>query len=189
VADFRKFVEVRDTTFDEPVDFWSYSRDDLAQIDPQRLVFGPSVPTYLVPHDQDQRAGSATLGFIRYEVWPHNLSHMPYSFGYDRRGALLVNLADTTPYPITEEALMWRAKEVLYQFKEAQKGEDVQRGAGANWLLLAELASAEYKEALKYVRAIDANLHKKFFTRKRQITERRMDGYSTPRLGQLNVGR
>jgi len=189
VADFRKFVEIRDTTFSQPVDFWTYSRDDLSFIDPERLMFGPGVPTYAVAHDRDQRAGSATLGYVRYEIWPHNLSHMPYSFGYKRRGALLVNLTDTVPDPLTEELLMWRAKEVLYQYCEAQKGQDVQRGAGANWQFLAESAAKEYKECLKYIKSIDANLHRDFLTRKKRLSQASYEGYSTERLGQLNIGR
>jgi len=189
VSDFRKFVEIRDTTYDQPVDFWTYSRDDLSFIDPQRLQFGPGVPTYAVPHDMDQRTGSATLGYMRWEIWPHNLSHMPYSFGYKRRGALLVNPTDTLQYPLTEELVMWRTKQVLYQFKEANKGEDVQRGSGANWQFLAEAAADEYKECLKYIKAIDANLHRDFVIRKKRLSQASYEGYSTQRLGQLNVGR
>ena len=84
---------------------------------------------------------------------------------------------------------MWRTKEVLYQFKEANKGEDVQRGSGANWQFLAEAAADEYKECLKYIKAIDANLHRDFVTRKKRLSPASYEGYSTQRLGQLNVGR
>jgi len=189
VQDFRKFIEIRDTTYDQPVDFWTYSRDDLAYVDPQRLQFGPGVPTYAVPHDVDQRPGSTTLGFVRYEIWPHNLSHMPYSFGYERRGALLVNPTDTLQYPIDEELLMWRVREVLYQFCEAQKGIDVQRGAGANWQFLAEKAEKEYNRKLQLIKSVDRNLNRNLVIRKKRFSDASYDGYSTQRLGKLNIGR
>lgn len=188
VSDFRKFIYILDTTDNAPVSFTGKSLTDLAIEDPQRLIFGPSVPTYAVPIGADQRPESSTLGYPMYEIWPHNLSYMPYSFAYKRRGPLLVNQADTPPYPLTEELLTWRAKEVLYQYKEAQKGEQVQRGMGADWKFLSQAAAAEYKEVLKKVRAIDANLHSEFVTRKHRECGP-TDGYSTPVLGQLNIGR
>lgn len=187
VQDFRAFIEMRDTIDNAEVDTWSLSREDLAAIDPQRTQFGPMVPEYVIPIGQDTRVGSATLGFPRFELWPHVLATMPFSFSYDRRGPQLVNPGDEPPYPLTDELLTWRSKEVLYQFKEAQKGEEVQRGSGANWMLLAEGAHKEYLDVLKKIRAIDGNLHRKFTTRKRTWMEN--DGYSTNVLGALNIGR
>jgi len=186
VQDFRTFVEIRDTIDGAEVDFWTMSQEDLALEDPQRTQYGPTVPMFVVPIGQDSRPGSATLGFPMFEVWPHILSIMPLSFTYDRRGPQLAP-DDIPPYPLTEEALTWRTKEVLFQFKEAQKGEQVARGSGANWMLLSEAAHKEYAEVLKKIRAIDANLHRKFVTRKRIRAEN--DGYSTNVLGQLNIGR
>lgn len=189
VPDFRKFIEIRDTTNNTPVNFVDVSQDDLSSLDAQRLQFGPCVPTYAVPFGVDQRPGSSTLGNIMYEIWPHNLSYMPYSFSFKRRGPLLVNPADTPPYPITEELVMWRAKEVLYQYKEAQKGEQVQRGSGANWLLLAGMAAKEYQPVLQRIRAIDANLHRDFLTRRNPPVQAPSDGYSPMGGGLLNIGR
>ena len=189
-SDFRKFVEIRDTTYEAPLDWLSLSQEDLALEDPQRVIFGPNVPTYAVPWGTDQRPGSSTYGNIVYELWPHVLSIMPYSFSCKRDGtALLVNQSDTVPAPLTEELLMWRAKEVLCQFKEAQKGEMVQRGAGANWMLLAEAAKKEYDARLKQVRRKDMNLHNEFQTRPISDNTRSSDGYSTMRTGLLNIGR
>lgn len=188
VADFRSFVEIRDTTDGDYISFTDLSQDDLSVEDPQRVIFGPALPTYAVPFGIDQRPNSATLGFLRYEIWPHILSIWPVSFTYKRRGMMLVNPNDTVPYPLTEELVTFRAKEVLYQFKEAQKGEQMQRGSGADWKFLSEAARAEYKECLKKVRAIDANLHRDFLTRPKRRPAWTQDGFSTNRLGQLNVG-
>lgn len=188
--DFRKFLWLRDPTQAAPVNYWSVSQDDLSVMDPQRLVFGPRVPQYAVPAGIDTRPGSATLGYPMYELWPHVLSRMSYPFCYKRRGDMLVKPDDEVPYPLTEELLTWRTKEVLYQFKEAQKGENVQRGSGANWQFLAEAANEEYRFVLQRIRAIDANLHRDFVTRGRSgCGDGHTSGYSTMRLGLLNIGR
>jgi len=188
VSDFRSFVEIRDTTDGDYVSFTDVSQDDLSVEDPERVIFGPALPTYAVPFDIDKRPGSPTLGYLRYEVWPHILSIWPLSFTFKRRGMLLVNPSDTVPYPLTEEVVTFRAKEVLYQYKEAQKGEHIQRGSGADWKFLSEAARAEYKECLKKIRAIDANLHRDFLTKQKRRPQWTQDGFSTNRLGQLNVG-
>jgi hypothetical protein len=188
VSDFRSFVEIRDTTDGDYVSFTDLSQDDLSVEDPERVIFGPALPTYAVPFDVDRRTGSATLGYLRYEVWPHILSIWPLSFTFKRRGTLLTNPTDTVPYPLTEELVTWRAKEVLYQYKEAQKGENQQRGSGADWRFLAEMSRKEYVECLKKIRAIDANLHRDFLTRPKRRPSWTQDGFSTNRLGQLNVG-
>lgn len=189
--DFRKFLWLRDPTQASPVDYWSVSQDDLSVWDPQRLIFGPTVPQYAVAAGIDTRPGSSTAGYILYELWPHVLSRMPYTFSYKCRGPALEKPDDTVPYPLTEELVTWRTKEVLYQFKEAQKGENVLRGSGANWQFLAETAHEEYKFVLQRVRAIDANLHRDFLTRGRSGCgdRRSTSGYSTQRLGLLNIGR
>lgn len=189
VSDFTKFVEIRDTTNNAPVSFTDLSQSDLAAMDAQRLIFGPAVPTYAVPAGTDMRTGSPTVGNVMYEIWPHNLSHTPYSFSYKRSGPLLVNLSDTVPSPLTEYLLTGRTKEILYLYKEAQKGEDMQRGSGADWKFLAQATRAEYNEELKKVRARDANLHRDFVTRHYRVGELSTDGYSTNVLGELNVGR
>lgn len=189
LADFRSFTEMRDTTNGDFISWTKLSQDDLSVEDPQRVVFGPALPTYAVPLGVDSRPNSSTLGYLRYEVWPHILSQWPIAFSYKRRGPELTLPGDTVSYPITEELVMWRAKEVLYQFKEAQKGEEVQRGSGADWRFLAEAAAEEYKEVLKKIRAVDCNLHRDFVSRKKTRSEASNDGFSTTRTGMLNIGR
>lgn len=188
VADFTKFIEIRDTTNSAPVSFTELSQDDLSAIDPKRLMFGPTVPEYAVPYGFDQRPGSATFGFAMYELWPHVLALYPYSFSYKRSGPLMTAQADTPPFPITEKLVKSRALELLYLWKEAQKGSDVERGAGANWIMLAQASAAEYKEELRLVKRKDANLNRDLMTRPRNPGSYTSDGYSTNRKGDLNVG-
>lgn len=190
VAQFRKFIEIRDTTNNAEVSFTKVGQTDLAQIDPQRLQFGPSVPTFAVPWGVDTRTGSATMNYVLYEVWPHVLADIAYTFSYRQRGGPLVNNSDTVVYPITEECVMWRTKNVLYQWKEAQKGEGMQRGSGADWRFLAQEAMKEYGRALRNCRAIDANLHRDFLTRQSSPgAGQNFDGYSNNVTGSLNIGR
>lgn len=179
VADFKRFTAIRDTTNASPINFWRLGKKDLAVMDPQRTRFGQ--PSDAVPYQIDSRPGSATFGQMLYELWPHPLSVLPYAFNYLRRGPTLVNLTDTVPMPLTEELVMWRAKEQGYVWKESQKGEGVERGSGANWQFLAGDANAQYKLLLKAVKDTDRDLMPElYFNRVDPVSA----GY-----GQMNVGR
>ena len=190
VQDFRKFVEVRDTTNAFRLDFWTMTQAELAVRDPQRTNFAD--PEYIVPAGIDQRPGSATLGYQMFELWPQQLSYVPYSFSFRRRGVIPKTINDfqtmTVPYPIMEEMLRWRAEEVLYQFREAQKDKTEARGSGANWLLLAQMAHKQYLELYSEVLSIDLNINGEMLTRiegrGRPLSNA---GYSN-QLGQINIG-
>jgi hypothetical protein len=187
VADFKRFLGPRDLTDNFPLDFWSLGQQDLALLDPERTNF--SDPQYIVPYQQDQRPGSATYGNMLYELWPHQLSVIPYTFGYLRMGPTLVNSGDTVPYPLTEEALLWRAKECAYLYKEAQKGEQMERGMGADWKFLAQAAESGFKRVLKPIKDRDADLMPLYWsTFTRDIYASGAEPYATTN-GQLNVGR
>jgi hypothetical protein len=184
VPDFKRFKTFVDTTNAFPLDFTKWTRRDLALHDPQRLVYTNS--TRVVAFEQDQRPGSATLGNMLYELWPHPLGVYPYSFTYLRRGPQLVNPTDTVPYPLTEDLVLWRAKEVSYLWKESQRGEDVQRGSGADWRFLAQEAGAQYKKRLDQVRQIDRDLDDQYSSR---LTRRgvRSGGYFNSDLHILTI--
>ena len=186
VSDFKRFLDARDTTNNWPMDYWSKSRRDLAFEDPQRTIFDDA--QFIVPFEQDQRAGSATLGNMLFELWPHPLSQLPYSFDYLRQGQQLVNPSDTVPFPLTEEAVLWRAKSAAYMFKEAQKGENMERGFGADFKFLAQAAEAQYKLALKPCKDKDRDLTDLYMAKFRRDGNQNGEPYSNE-LGQLNVGR
>lgn len=183
--DFKRFLAARDITNDSPMDYWSVSQQDLATLDPQRTDFAE--PRCIVPWQQDQRPLSATYGNMLYELWPHQLAIVPYTFGYLRLGPQMIKPSDTVPYPLTEECVLYRAKELAYQFKEAQKGEEVERGSGANWQFLSEAAHDEFKIAMKPVKDRDADLMPLYWaTINRDLGY--VGPYATP-TGMLNVGR
>lgn len=188
VADFKRFFGIRDTTNAAPLSYWSYSQRDLALIDPQRTSF--NLPSFVVPYETDQRVGSATLGYMMFELWPHPLSVLPYTFSYLRRGTLLSANSDTVPTPLNDELVMWRAKEVCYQWKEAQKGDGMQRGSGADWRFLAEAAKREYDKVLKIVRDRDRDQCDLYFNR--FVRDANLGATGRPFAtitGGLNVGR
>lgn len=175
VQDFRKFIEVRDVTNDGSLDFWSMTQAELANRDPQRSDF--SIPSYVVPAGVDQRAGSATLGWQMFELWPHQLSYVPYGFSYRRRGPLPQVPADyktmSVPYPFTEDMVQWKAGELLCQYKEAQKDRATPRGQGANWILLSQMAEKQYLKRYSEVLSVDVNLDGESltYTDRRRLTQ------------------
>jgi hypothetical protein len=189
LADFQKFIEVRDTTNAAELDFWSLTQADLAVYDPQRTEFAD--PSYVVPAGVDQRPGSATLGYPMFELWPQQLSYIPYSFSFRRLGVIPQTYSDfvstTLPPPLTEELLKWRSQEVLYQYKEAQRDKTAARGSGSNWILLAQMAAKEYERVLDKILAIDLNLNGEAITRIRGRMPISRQPYSN-QLGGLNVG-
>ena len=188
VSDFKRFFEVRDTTNAAPLDYQKYSRQDLAVMDPQRTNFNQ--PSYVIPFEIDARPGSATPGFMLYELWPHPLSVLPYTFSYLRRGPTLVNPSDTVPWPLSEELIKWRAREISYLWKEAQKGEGLARGSGADYRFLSQSAASEYAKKLKTARDLDRDRAELFFTRFVRGMATGSDGMPFATIGGgLNIGR
>lgn len=195
VLDFKRFLEIRDTTNAACLDYWSVSRVDLAmpEGDPQRTNFNQ--PAYVVPYEVDNRGAgtinaSPTLGYMLYELWPHPLSILPYTISYERRGALLVNPSDTIPIPLTEEMVKWKSREAAFLWRESQKGDNVARGSGADFKFLAEAAVGKYKQAAKTVMDTDRSRCELYF--RRFVRDAALGANGQPFaniLGQLNVGR
>ncbi len=181
---FRKFGTIRDTTNNAWVNFWQRDQTWLSVNDPQRTVF--DIPTYAVPYEVDHRPNSATFGEMLYELWPHPLSTLPYTYTYLHQGPLMKKTTDTVPYPLNEELVKWRAKEMGYLWKESQKGDNLERGSGADWRFLAQEAHAQYMSRLKTVKLLDGGLGDLYWT-KFNRTPLTNDGYETM-IGTLNVG-
>jgi len=186
VADFKRFFDILDTTNNSPIDYWSLSQNDLAYMDAQRLIFDQ--PTYAVPFGRDQRPNTATPNYFLFELWPHPLSQLPYTLKYLRRGPQLVNPGDLVPEPLTEELVLWRAKENAYLWREAQKGEHVERGSGADYKFLAQAAAASYKACLKPAMDRDRDSVNLYFNRFRRDLYGSGDPFSN-NSNQLNIGR
>jgi hypothetical protein len=185
VSDFKRFLSARDTTNNYPMDYWSKSQKDLAVNDPERTIFDD--PNYFVPFEQDTRLGSATFGNMLYELWPHPLSVLPYTYQFLRQGPPLVLPSDTVPYPLTEELVLWKAKASAFLYKEAQKGEDVARGSGADYKFLSGAAEAQFKGKLKPIKDHDRDLVELYWTKYRLDPYNEGEPYANINGG-LNIG-
>jgi hypothetical protein len=189
VQDFRKFIEARDTTNAARLNFWSMTQAELAVRDPQRTEFAD--PDYIVPAGIDQRPGSSTLGWQMFELWPQQLSYVPYSFSFRRRGSMPQTVSDwysmTVPTPLTEELLRLKSEEVLYAYKSAQM-EDKVPGSGRGMLLLSQNSGKKYLAVLDKIIAIDLNINGEAFNRIEGRGRRLSDAGYSNQLGQLNVG-
>jgi len=189
VQDFRKFIEIRDTTNDQPMDFSSKTQAMLAVEDPQRSDF--SNPRFVVPAGTDKRPGSSTLGWQLFELWPHQGNYVPYTFTYRRRGDLPSSPSDfmsmVLPQPITEKMVEWKAREVLCQYQEAQKDRMTPKGNGANWMLLSQMAEKKYAELTSLAMSIDLNLDGESLTKIYRPGFNQTDAYATMNGG-INLG-
>ena len=159
VQDFRKWIAIQDFTNNQTLDFWSLTRADLAQLDPQRQ--DNSIPTNVVPAGIDQRAGSSTYGWQRFELYPWQGNLCPYTLSYRRRGSLPASQGDwysmVPEAPITDNMVEFKAKEILFLDKSAEM-EVKAPGSGKGMVLLAELAKKQYGEYFGQVFSIDLNL-------------------------------
>ena len=183
---FKRWFALRDTTNNNPLDFWSYTQIDLANMDAERTVFDE--PLYVVPYKQDTRPGSSTFGQMLFELWPHPISVLPYTWHCQANWPILKNSTDQLPFPLTEEIVRERAYEMTSLWKEMQKGDEMERGSGANWMLLVKAHHEEYKDLLRQIRIMDRHLMDLYFT-KAQLSPPPgyQDGFSTL-TSQLNIG-
>lgn len=166
VPDVKRWLSIRDFSNAGDLDFSSYRQSDMAQLDPQRTIF--QNPTCVVPYKTDTRPGSATYGYMLYELYPHPIVSLPYALYFVRRGAPLVSPGDTVSYPLTEECVRARARMLAYEWKESQMGQETHRGSQANYQFLMQAAEALYQERIKDCRKVDRNLVDLFLTRIRR---------------------
>jgi hypothetical protein len=99
VQDFRRWL----TVFDIANSGWLFVRGDRREIglcDPQRQIF--SNPDRLLALGSDNRAGSSTPGWQRYELWPGPQNQYLYQAWFLRFGPDLVDLSDMLPDGIPE---------------------------------------------------------------------------------------
>jgi hypothetical protein len=181
---FKRWYYILDTTNNNWINWWSYTQANLSEEDSERINF--LQPTNLVPYGQDTRPGSATLGQMLYELWPHPIMELPYTFGCQANWPALQAPSDPVPYPLTDELVKIRAYEMLYLWKESQKGDEMERGSGANWIFLSQAMQKQYEDRLKRIRIMDRNLVDLYFTKMRRMPQsQQVWGTVT---GQANVG-
>jgi hypothetical protein len=183
-AGFKRWYYILDTTNNNWINWWSFTQVNLSEEDAERINF--LQPTNLVPFEMDQRQGSATYGQMLYELWPHPIMQLPYTFGCQVNWPALQASSDTVPFPLTDELIKMRSYEMLYLWKESQKGDEMERGSGANWQFLVQAMRAEYTDRLKRIKNMDRNLVDLYFTKMRRMPQsQQVWGTVT---GQANVG-
>jgi hypothetical protein len=80
-----------------------------------------------------------------------------------------------------------RALEMACLWREGQKGDEMERGSGANWQFLAKAHHEEYKDELRQIRIMDRHLCDLYFTKARMNAP--CDGQPDSYTGnQANVG-
>lgn len=181
----KRMWDVRDITNNNSMDFWTKTQVDLANDDPQRTIFDQ--PYYVVPFDQDTRPGSATYGQLRYELWPAPISQLPYAFTAQCNWPALSLPTDTLPYPLTEEIVKFRTLEQVSLWKESQKGDEQQRGSGANWQFLAGANRKEYEDDLRNIRIMDRHLVELYFQKAQRVPPFWGEPFASVN-GNINVG-
>lgn len=184
-AGFKRWYNVRDTTNNNMMDHWTKTQIDLANDDSERTRFDQ--PYYVVPYQIDTRQNSSTFGQMLYELWPHPVSQLPYTWGCQANWPALAAPTDTLPYPLTEEIVKFRTYEVLALWKESQKGDEMERGSGANWQFLAQAYRAEYDQRLTKIRIMDRHLSDIYFTKARMTPPNNGEPFATVN-GLVNVG-
>lgn len=182
---FKRWHNIRDTTNNNAMDWWSKTQSDLANEDAERTDFDE--PLYVVPYEMDTRTGSTTYGQMLFELWPHPIQQLPYTFSCQCNWPALTNSSDIVPYPLNDEIVKLRAYEMLYLWKESQKGDEMERGSGANWQFLAQAARDEYTDRLRRIRIMDRHLIDLYFSKMQRFPEAFGEPYATVE-GQLNVG-
>lgn len=159
VQDFQKWIAIQDYTNNQTLDFWSLTRADLANLDPERQ--DQSIPTNVVPAGVDQRMGSSTYGWQRFELYPWQGNLCPYTLSYRRLGQLPQTQTDWFSMfpqaPITENMVEFKAKEILLLDKAADMEAKVP-GSGKGMIMLAEISKKQYYEYFGQVLSIDLNL-------------------------------
>lgn len=130
--------------------------------DPQRQIF--SNPDRLLALGTDNRVGSSTAGWQRYELWPGPQNQFLYQAWYLWFGPDLVLPTDELPIGIPESMVKARARYRCYEQAEANKDPQNPRGSGADFRFLMGAADKQYASELKQARLEDRDKCDIFFT-------------------------
>ena len=164
VADFSRWLSVYDIANSGWLKVHADRRDKNGPgSDPQRQIFAN--PDRLLGLGQDERVGSSTPGWERYELWPGPQNQFLYQAWFLRFGPNLVNLSDTLPIGIPESMVKAKARMRCYEQAEANKDPANPRGAGADFRFLMGAAEKQYDRELKFARLRDRDQVDIFNTR------------------------
>lgn len=182
---FKRWLAVRD--FTNAANLWTRknTQESLDAQDPQRTVF--QNPSNVVPYKIDTRPGSSTLGRMLFELYPQPLSNLPYALYFVGNPDSLVNPGDQVQPPLTDELVIYRAKEQAYLWCEENKGRypELQK---SDWGFLAQAANELYKDRIKDIRKTDRDLSDAFVSTLRRKGLTQGGPFFSAITGEANVG-
>ena len=154
---FKRWLNIADMFNCWALDVWT-GRRTVNMADAARLY--TSNPYCVLGLGTDQRGAgtpnqSATFGQMLYELYPNPSAAISYMTYFVADAPDLVNNSDTLPYPITEEAVLQKARVYAYEWAEARKDVMAAKGSGANYALLKKEGEAEFLGRLKMLRLLD----------------------------------
>lgn len=174
--DHTSFITVKNTVNFTNLNVFK-NRDWLDGRDPQRLIW--YLPSYVVPFRKGtDPLNLATYRIMLYELWGAPTSSWAYQLYGLRKGLDLVSNSDTLPPPLTEEAVVARAKVGAYEWAEANKGA-LPRNQGPDFKFLMGESLALYNGLYKDIRKEDRNTVDNWFSVRRSLYGPYMSYYNT----------
>jgi hypothetical protein len=149
--EFKRWLSVSDMYNNRPV-FIHKTKREIDLIDPTRQM--TSNPSEIFSVGQNVTPTSAK-GYQMYEMWPTPLANLPYQGFFVTRAPALSANSDTLPEPLSEELILAKSREYMYEWAEARKDIMAAKGSQANYLLLKSAARKDYEERLKQTRILD----------------------------------
>jgi len=154
--DFRTWISVRNPQMFIDLDLVT-TRAEIDAMDPQRTWY--QFPTRVVPIGLDLRGAStvnqsATFQFPLFELWGQPIQLFTYQCYGVRNGADLVSPSDTIPPQLREETVLARAKDLAYEWAEANKDMSP-RSSGPDFKYLRGATMADYRSLLQKDRQVD----------------------------------
>jgi hypothetical protein len=187
VRGFTRWLAVRDMTnvrwLNIDADYQDRRTTDKA--DPQRQLY--TQPLMLLPYQTDQRAGSPTIGWFQYEMYPQPTSQYAYQTWYAWDGPDLVNPNDVLPSAITENMVKCLARVGCYEHAEANKDPQNPRGAGGDFRFLMGAAQKQYESEKQVCRTKDLELVNMFMATFSRIGSPAPFSTYNPQTGVLSV--
>lgn len=182
---FRRWMAIRDFTNAINLDWHSYKQTDLDALDPQRQVFETS--TIVAPYKVDDRPGSSTLKRMLFEWYPQPLQQLPYALYYVADPPDLSSPSDEVQFPLTDEVVVYRAKEQAYLWCEENKGQHPEL-MKSDWEFLAQAMSKLYQDRVKDIRKNDRDVCDNFISKIRRRGVTSGGPFYSAITGQASVG-
>ena len=162
--DVKKLITVRDMVNFRELYTYRYTREQLDQMDPQRLWY--AIPSDVVPFAPNGNLQSTSYGYPQWEVWGPPQNNLTYQLYGLRSGADLAAPTDLLPPVIDEDCVLAKARYYAYEWAEANKG-DMPRNAGTDWRFLMGQAEAEYIKTYRECRVKDRENVNNYFSIRR----------------------